>query len=87
VVVLPGVKPGNNVKVQNNVKAKKIVCLIFPENPVFENNWYRTPVLNVLLYLMTKKDNKLQPRKTKKSGNAAGLSRVAPPSGLEPETL
>ncbi len=63
---------------------KKIISSIFPEKIYFQNNSYRTTKVNEVFDLITngsKGFNKKSPAKLR------GLSRLAPPSGLEPETL
>lgn len=62
----------------------KMVGSIFPENLIYEDRKYRTTKMNEVFTLICKTDKAFRKQKP---GNNAGLSRVAPPSGLEPETL
>ena len=66
-----------------NVK-KKIVGSIFPENLYFDGQNYRTTKVNQFLSLVCKPSKALNKNSHAKS---ARLSSLAPPSGLEPETL
>lgn len=62
----------------------KMVGSIFPENLIYEDRKYRTTKMNEVFSLICMSDKEFRKQKP---GKIAGLSRVAPPSGLEPETL
>lgn len=62
----------------------KIVGSIFPENLTYEDEKYRTDRINQVFALICKTDKVFRKQKP---GSYAGLSRVAPPAGLEPATL
>jgi site-specific DNA recombinase len=63
---------------------KPLIGSIFPEKIYFENNSYRTTKTNDVLELIFKLDEALNEKAPHKN---AGLVQLAPPSGLEPETL
>ena len=63
---------------------KKIVGSIFPEKIYFDNGTYRTTKINEVVGLIYNVGKDLQKNSPAKN---ARLSTVAPPSGLEPETL
>lgn len=62
----------------------KMVGSIFPENLTYEDKKYRTTRINEVFALICKTDKAFRKQKP---GSYAGLSRVAPPAGLEPATL
>ena len=66
---------------------QQLVGSMFPEKLIFENKTYRTIKENPLIPLTCRPDKGFGGSKNKKTGNFAGLSNKAPPSGLEPETL
>jgi site-specific DNA recombinase len=66
---------------------QKVLSVLFPEKFEYENNEYRTASLNEVLYLMILTNNDLHGTKKRAGLNPALLSCMAPPSGLEPETL
>jgi len=55
--------------------------------PVYTNSTYRTSKLNEVLNLITNAGKDAMDLRNKKAPKNQGLSNVAPPSGLEPETL
>ncbi|HEX8277411.1 MAG TPA: recombinase family protein [Segetibacter sp.] len=63
---------------------KKIIGSIFPEKIFFENNSYRTTKINSVIELLF---NAGATFRNKNRSEISDLSTVAPPSGLEPETL
>lgn len=71
------------VNAELNTK-KKIIGSIFPEKIYFENDRYRTTKLNQVIELLF---NTGAGSIKKDRPNVSGLSTLAPPSGLEPETL
>ncbi len=77
---------GNYKKADVHIKGK-IVGSIFPEKLVFSENKYRTAKTNSLLELLTNNINSLGGYKKRKADISVGLSSMALPSGLEPETL
>ena len=66
---------------------RQMVGSIFPEKLVYQERKYRTTSVNAFVSLFTLNANELQGLENRKSQQNAGLSCVAPPSGLEPETL
>ena len=66
---------------------QKVLSVLFPEKFEYENNEYRTARLNEVLYLMLVTNNDLQDTKKRAGLKPALSSCMAPPSGLEPETL
>ena len=65
----------------------KITSSIFPEKLIFEEKNYRTMNKNSLVSLICSDSISWKRNNNKKAIIADGLSSVAPPSGLEPETL
>jgi len=63
---------------------KKLIGSIFPEKIYFENNSYRTTKMNAVIELLF---NARAGFTNKNRPENSDLSTVAPPSGLEPETL
>jgi site-specific DNA recombinase len=63
---------------------KKIIGSIYPDKIYFINNSYRTTRINEVVELIL---NGSKDFKQKSLAKSARLSSVAPPSGLEPETL
>lgn len=63
---------------------QKLIGSIFPEKIVFDGNKYRTDRINEVLAQLCSIDAGY---KRKQPNNKVRLSSVAPPSGLEPETL
>ena len=66
---------------------QKIIGSIFPGKLTFNGKNYRTNRLNEVISLMTSKDRKFRADIKKQTAKNGSLSRMAPPSGLEPETL
>ena len=66
---------------------QQIIGSIFPEKIVFEKNQPRTARLNAIASLICNPVKGFRESKKEKTGKNAGLSTMAPPSGLEPETL
>ena len=66
---------------------QKIIGSIFPEKLVFDKVEYRTTKMNEFISLLTNSSNGLGVLKKEKADISVGLSCLAPPSGLEPETL
>ena len=66
---------------------QKIVGSIFPEKLVFDRKNYRTTKTNALLELGATEINASGQIKKRQAKKNLDLSTVAPPSGLEPETL
>lgn len=64
-----------------------IIGSIFPEKLYYSNSTYRTSKLNEVLNLITNAGKDAMDLRNKKAPKNQGLSNVAPPSGLEPETL
>ena len=66
---------------------QKIIGSIFPEKLTYSEKKYRTAKVNEVLLLLTNNINGLGEVKKEKAVKIDGLSSLAPPSGLEPETL
>ncbi|HMK02960.1 MAG TPA: recombinase family protein [Ferruginibacter sp.] len=66
---------------------KFIVSSIFPEKLYYSEKSYRTTKLNEVLALICNTGNPFQTKENRKALKNQGLSTMAPPSGLEPETL
>ena len=72
----------------SNLETKqKIIGSIFPEKIIFFENKYRTTQSNELLRLIALNINDLEDKGNKKAAISSGLSKKAPPLGLEPRTL
>jgi site-specific DNA recombinase len=65
----------------------KITSSIFPEKLIFDENKYRTKNKNSLLSLICSDSISWRKDYKEKAIISDGLSSLAPPSGLEPETL
>lgn len=66
---------------------QQIIGSIFPDNLIFAEKKYRTTRVNEAVQLICNMDKAYSNIKNKKAGILADLSTLAPPSGLEPETL
>ncbi len=66
---------------------QQIIGSIFPEKIVFENLQPRTARINSLVRLICSPVADSSRSKKEKTRKNAGLSTMAPQSGLEPETL
>lgn len=72
----------------STVKIKRqIVGSIFPESLIFLNEKYRTTQLNSFVEILFSNSRELETLENRKAGISTGLSRKAPPLGLEPRTL
>ena len=69
-----------------NIK-KKIVGSIFPEKLVFLKTKYRTATLDSFITLILSKHGPFQRLEIKNPAISDGMSKKAPPLGLEPRTL
>lgn len=78
--------PGYYEKADLSVK-QKIIGSIFPEKLTYSEKKYRTTKMNEVLLLLTNNINGFGEVKKEKAVKIDGLSSLAPPSGLEPETL
>ena len=65
----------------------KIIGSMFPEKLIFDGKKYRTVSDNLFVSLITSNRRALKSLGTKKATRKSGLSRYAPPPGLEPGTL
>ncbi|WP_429062159.1 recombinase family protein [Chitinophaga sp. W2I13] len=66
---------------------QKLIGSIFPEKLTYENNSFRTGKVNEVFALIASNNKAFEATKNKKVRISADQSSMAPPSGLEPETL
>ena len=66
---------------------QKIVGSIFPEKLIFDGESYRTSKLNSFVSLISSGSVSCDGSKIEQATKTSGLSKMAPPLGLEPRTL